>query len=114
MLLRLYRRGMTNTALIDTLPMSRVHTFALRVDAEGVDADRPMLAAIARRGRALGVSETLLDILTDPREPEVARERALGRVMARVGATDRAQAAAPQPQHRIDVVPRPGNPARVG
>ena len=39
-----------------------------------------------RAARVLGVSRTVVDVLADPAEPEVARMRAFGRVAAALAA----------------------------
>jgi hypothetical protein len=46
------------------------------------------LRPVIRAARVLGVSRTLVDVLADPAEPEVARMRAFGHVAAALAAAD--------------------------
>jgi hypothetical protein len=47
-----------------------------------VDADRALVVQVVRAATAAGASPVLADVVTDPREPEVARQRALGTLLA--------------------------------
>lgn len=68
---------------------------AFRVAAEGVDSDRSAVTAVVRRAARLGASPVLADIVIDPREPFVARQRAFGELLAFLGRDHRDQ---PAPQ----------------
>lgn len=58
-----------------------LHRVAEAVADQGIDAVDPSLVdAIAARALMLGASTTLVDILVDPDEPTVARNRAFGRL----------------------------------
>jgi isopentenyl diphosphate isomerase/L-lactate dehydrogenase-like FMN-dependent dehydrogenase len=52
--------------------------------ADGFDATMPALRELARRGAAAGASPVLLGVLLSGTDPEVARLRALARVVAAV------------------------------
>lgn len=59
-----------------------LHDLAFRVAAEGVDAERADVARVARRAARLGASAVLTDLVIDPREPQVARQRAFGELLS--------------------------------
>jgi hypothetical protein len=48
----------------------------------GVDSDRALVVQVVRAASAAGADPVLADVVTDPREPEVARQRALGALLA--------------------------------
>lgn len=52
------------------------------VAADGFGAHRAALAALFAGARRRGVPETLVAVAADPHAPPVARQRALGRVVA--------------------------------
>lgn len=52
------------------------------VAVDGFDAHRTAVAGLVVDARLVGVMEILGDIVLDERQPKVARERALGRVVA--------------------------------
>lgn len=60
---------------------------AFRVAAEGVDSDRTTVSQLVRRAAHLGAPSVITDIVIDPREPGVARQRAFGEVLAFLGRT---------------------------
>jgi len=55
---------------------------AFRVAAEGVDSDRAAVSKVVRRAARLGADHVLTDLVVDPREPTVARQRAFGELLA--------------------------------
>ncbi len=55
---------------------------AFRVAAEGVDTDRAAVSKVVRRAARLGADHVLTDLVIDPREPSVARQRAFGELLA--------------------------------
>lgn len=55
---------------------------AFRVAADGVNADRAAVGGVVRRAVRLGASHVLTDLVIDPREPTVARQRAFGELLA--------------------------------
>jgi hypothetical protein len=55
---------------------------AFRVAAEGVDSDRAAVSTMVRRAARLGADHILTDLVIDPREPAVARQRAFGELLA--------------------------------
>lgn len=58
-----------------------LHRVAETVADQGIDAvDATLVDAVAARAQMLGASTTLVDILLDPAEPNVARIRAFGRL----------------------------------
>lgn len=67
-----YGAGMTPTAS---------QQLAESVVADGVGAHRAAIVALVADARRLGVNPVLADIVTDPSGPDVARERALGRLV---------------------------------
>jgi hypothetical protein len=54
--------------------------------SEGFEGHEVVVRQVVRSARAAGVSPTLVDILADPAEPEVARLRAFGHVVAALAA----------------------------
>jgi hypothetical protein len=69
---------------MQTLPAFRASTpddLAVRVAAAGVDSDRAGVAAVVQRATRLGADPVLLEIVIDPREPHVARQRAFGELL---------------------------------
>lgn len=82
MTIRSYSRGMR------TLAPQSSGTFddlALRVAADGVDSDRAAVSAVVRRAARLGADHVLTDLVVDPREPAVARQRAFGELLVLLG-----------------------------
>jgi hypothetical protein len=76
----------------------RDHRAAMRIDrlaadigehvaAVGLDEARADVDVVIGLARRLGVGRSLTPIVTDPAQPPVARERALGRLLAVVAAT---------------------------
>jgi hypothetical protein len=59
-----------------------LNSLAHRVAEFGVDVDRATVVQVVREATATGASHVLADVVTDPREPEVARQRALGALLA--------------------------------
>ena len=64
--------------------MSTPHLVQLAwdLDAHGFDGQEVAVRQVVRSARAAGLPATLVDVLADPTEPEVARMRAFGRVAA--------------------------------
>ncbi len=54
---------------------------ALRVATHGVDSERGAVGRLVRRATELGVDPVLTDVVVDPREPWVARQRAFGELL---------------------------------
>lgn len=54
------------------------------IEADGITADPDSLALLALAARDLGVSEVLVDVMTDEQAPPVVRVRAFGRVSSSV------------------------------
>jgi len=59
-----------------------------RFGADGVAAHRPAVDRLVRWARARGIRPVLLDVLDDPRSIEPVHQRALGRLIVAVCATD--------------------------
>jgi hypothetical protein len=57
---------------------------AYRVAEGGVDVDRAGVSRVVRRAASLGASPVLIDVVTDPFAPPVARQRAFGALLALV------------------------------
>jgi len=66
---------------MQTFAPQTLDDLAFRVATQGVDCDRPAVAQVARRAARLGASSVLTDVLLDPREPGVARQRAFGELL---------------------------------
>jgi hypothetical protein len=64
------------------------------VVADGVAAHAAALNQLVAAAYAAGVSSTLIGIVSDRAQPEVARLRALGRILAALDAPSEPQAAA--------------------
>jgi hypothetical protein len=64
--------------------MSTPHLVDLAWDLEssGFEGHEVAVRQVVRSARAAGVSRTMVDVLADPTEPEVARLRAFGQVAA--------------------------------
>lgn len=58
------------------------HDLARRVDAFGIETYENDLLTIADRAARVGVSPTLISVMLDAEQPDVARVRALARVQA--------------------------------
>lgn len=65
---------------------ARITSLDYVLEAEGMNADPVSLLLLAHTARDLGVSELLVSIMVDEREPEVARLRAYARVSVQVSA----------------------------
>ena len=61
---------------------------------DGIGGHEPAVRDVVRAARRAAVSPVLTDILADPRQPEVARLRAYGRIAVRLAALDARQPAA--------------------
>ena len=59
--------------------------------SDGIAGHEPAVRDVVRAARRAAVSTVLTDILADPRQPEVARLRAYGRIAARLVALDAPQ-----------------------
>lgn len=55
---------------------------AFRVATHGVDSERGAVSRLVRHATALGADPVLTDIVVDPREPSVARQRAFGELLS--------------------------------
>lgn len=55
---------------------------AFRVATHGVDSERGAVSQLVRQAAALGADPVLSDIVVDPREPWVARQRAFGELLS--------------------------------
>ncbi len=55
---------------------------AYRVAADGVDVDRAAVGRVVRQAASLGASPVLVDVVIDPSEPPIARQRAFGDLLA--------------------------------
>ena len=66
---------------------------ATAVIADGVAAHAAALNQLAAAAYAAGVSTTLIGIISDRTQPEVARLRALGRILAALDSPSEPQAA---------------------
>lgn len=75
---------------------------AFRVAAEGVDSDRTAVSAVVRRAARLGADHVLTDLVIDPREPAVARQRAFGELLVFLG-RDRHRPASEEDAEQRDV-----------
>jgi hypothetical protein len=64
----------------------RLEDLAHALATDGIGPHEVGLRLTARWGRAAGVSTVLVDLLTDPKAPEVARMRAFGKVAAALAA----------------------------
>lgn len=53
---------------------------AHRLAERGIDSAEAEIARLANRLRCAGIGGVLLDVLSDRRQPEVARQRAFGRL----------------------------------
>jgi hypothetical protein len=62
---------------------------AWAIDSDGIGCHEEAIARVVTRARALGVDPVLLDVLSDPAQPQVARERAFG-TLSRTVASGRA------------------------
>jgi hypothetical protein len=59
---------------------STIRSLALSIEAEGFGDDSLELLVMAHAARDLGVNETLVQVMIDEVEPEIARERAFAMV----------------------------------
>jgi hypothetical protein len=72
---------------------------ARRVATHGVDTDRGAVSSLVRQARRAGIDPVLTDIVVDPREPYVARQRAFGEIVTGLARArrDRTRSAEPRP-----------------
>lgn|GEM_PF-5013047 len=73
---------MSTTALAFAPTPLALDSLAHRVAEASVDVDRATVVQVVRAAMATGASHVLADVVTDPREPEVARQRALGALIS--------------------------------
>jgi hypothetical protein len=66
---------------------ARLSTLGHLVAHQGVAAANADLGQLLRAAASVGVSHHVTDVLLDPREPEVARQRAFGLVAVALGRT---------------------------
>ena len=77
-----YRQGMRTFA---PQTIGTLDDLALRVATHGVDSERGAVSRVVRHATQLGVDPVLADIVVDPREPWVARQRAFGELLSFLG-----------------------------
>jgi hypothetical protein len=70
------------TALTLSPSLAVMDHLAQRVAEHGVDVDRALVVEVVRAASVTGAPAVLADVVTDPREPAVARQRALGSLLA--------------------------------
>jgi len=54
--------------------------WAARIEADGIAAHEDLARSVVAAASGRGLCPVLVDVLADPREPSVARERAFGRL----------------------------------
>lgn len=74
---------------------------ALRVATHGVDSERGAVSALVRQARQVGLDPVITDIVTDPREPFVARQRAFGEIVSGLARPRRATTRPQEPRHDV-------------
>ena len=73
--------GPMPTAIQPCETLDDLTRLAMLADRHGLDRLLPgLLDRVVARARLAGVAPVLIEILTDPDAPEVARQRALGRI----------------------------------
>jgi hypothetical protein len=72
---------------------ARLSSLGHLVAQQGVAAANTDLGQLFRAAASVGVSHHVTDVLLDPREPEVARQRAFGLVTVALGRTASTQPA---------------------
>jgi hypothetical protein len=72
---------MSTATITFALSPLALDSLAHEVAEFGVDTDRATVVQVVRAATAAGASQVLADVVTDPREPEVARQRALGALL---------------------------------
>jgi hypothetical protein len=72
---------------------------ALRVATHGVDSERGAVSTLVRQARRAGLDPVLSDVVVDPRESFVARQRAFGEIVTGLAraSRDRTRSAQPLP-----------------
>jgi hypothetical protein len=90
-----------------------LHQLALELEAHGFVGHDTAINSLSRSARAAGLSPVLIDVLGDPRAPEIARLRAFGTIASRLGhrAAPARSAAARPPRRRGSAAARPIAPA---
>lgn len=81
-------------------PLPELDDLATRVAAEGVDSDRTAVGTVVRRAAHLGADHVLTDLVIDPREPAVARQRAFGELLVFLGRAHSRATAQPDTERR--------------
>ena len=77
---------------MSNLTRESLEGLAHRVYVAGIEATTPeTLEALAETAEAVGVSPVLVEVLVDPREPVVARERAFSLVACAISGVVRDQ-----------------------
>jgi hypothetical protein len=74
--------------IVNLMSTQELFALAWELDAHGFAGQEGAVRRVVRSARALGLSPTLVDILADPTEPEVARLRAFGHVATTLAHTD--------------------------
>jgi hypothetical protein len=63
----------------------QLEQLAWDLECRGFAGQEVAIHQVVRSARAAGISRTLVDVLADPAEPEIARLRAFGRVATALG-----------------------------
>jgi hypothetical protein len=71
---------MTNQDHLELVDIPWLDALAWEIEDGGIAGRELAMRRVVRAGQALGVSPTLVAVLADPAEPEVARLRAFGRI----------------------------------
>jgi hypothetical protein len=72
------RNRITNNDHVDLVDMSQLTELAWEFEDGGIAGRELAVRRVVHAARALGVSPTMVAVLADPAEPEVARLRAFG------------------------------------
>ncbi|MDQ5974610.1 MAG: hypothetical protein QG661_1819 [Actinomycetota bacterium] len=70
-----------------TTTTSAIESLGYAIEARGIDADPVTLLLLAHTARDLGVSDLLVNVMTDEDQPANARVRAFARVSSAVSMT---------------------------
>ena len=71
---------------IHRFPPSDWQALAANVAEDGFERHQPTVVEFATAARSAGLSNVLIDVVSDPAEPEVARLRAFGRLAVALAA----------------------------
>ncbi len=67
---------------VDVPTAGMLSAWAARIDADGIAAHEDLARRVVVAASRSGLCPVLVDVLADPAEPSVARERAFGRLAA--------------------------------